>query len=85
MTLIHIDSEQEYEIHFTGKWSTKIEIDGEDIAQRIISGPYKDITKDLKDMHVSISRAIEEGNEFKVGVVVGQVLTKLNDLINEAE
>jgi hypothetical protein len=85
MTLLHINTAGEYEIHFTGKYSTKIEVDGEEVYDLIVNGPCVDRTKELKEMYVSISRAIEDGNDFKVGVVIGQVLTKLNELINEAE
>jgi len=45
------------------------------------SGPK---VSDLKELYVSISRAIEEGNDLRLGIVVGQVLSKLNELINEA-
>lgn len=38
--------------------------------------------EELKQMYVSLSRAIEEGNDLRLGIVIGQVLTKLNELIN---
>ena len=41
--------------------------------------------EELKEMYVSLSRAIEEGNDLKLGIVIGQVLSKLNELINEAD
>jgi hypothetical protein len=45
------------------------------------SGPK---VSDLKELYVSLSRAIEEGNDLRLGIVVGQVLSKLNEIINEA-
>lgn len=38
--------------------------------------------EELKQIYVSLSRAIEEGNDLRLGIVIGQVLTKLNELIN---
>jgi hypothetical protein len=45
------------------------------------SGPR---VSDLKELYVSLSRAIEEGNDLQLGIVIGQVLSKLNEIINEA-
>jgi hypothetical protein len=45
------------------------------------SGPR---VSDLKGLYVSLSRAIEEGNDLQLGIVIGQVLSKLNEIINEA-
>lgn len=40
-------------------------------------------TKDqLKELYIVLSRAIEEGDDLRLGIVIGQVLTKLNELIN---
>jgi hypothetical protein len=36
----------------------------------------------LKDIYVALSRAIEEGDQLKIGIVLGQTLTKLESLIN---
>lgn len=41
--------------------------------------------EELKHMYVSLSRAIEEGDDLRLGIVIGQVLSKLNELINEAD
>lgn len=37
----------------------------------------------LKELYVVLSRAIEEGNDLRLGIVIGQVLSKINELINE--
>ena len=37
----------------------------------------------LKELYVVLSRAIEEGNDLRLGIVIGQVLSKLNEIINE--
>jgi hypothetical protein len=37
---------------------------------------------ELKQLYVVLSRAIEEGNDLRLGIVIGQVLSKLNELIN---
>ena len=39
---------------------------------------------ELKDIYLSLSRAVEEGNDLRLGIVIGQVLSKLNELINES-
>jgi len=39
----------------------------------------------LKDMYNSLSRAVEDGNELKLGIVIGQILSKLNEIINETD
>lgn len=41
------------------------------------------MTEDLKNLYVSLARAVEEGNDLKLGIVIGQVLCKLEELINE--
>lgn len=38
---------------------------------------------DLKNLYVSLARAVEEGDSLKIGIVIGQVLCKLEELINE--
>lgn len=38
--------------------------------------------EELKEMYVSLSRAVEEGNDLRLGIVIGQILSKLNELIN---
>jgi hypothetical protein len=45
--------------------------------------PYKETNEVLKNIYVSLSRAIEDGNELKLGIVIGQVISKLETLINE--
>lgn len=39
--------------------------------------------EDLKLIYLSLSRAVEEGDDLRLGIVIGQVLCKLNELINE--
>lgn len=41
--------------------------------------------EELKQIVVSLSRAIEEGNDLRLGIVIGQVLCKLNEIINEQD
>ena len=43
----------------------------------------KENNKQLKDIHVSLLRAIEDGDNLKLGIVIGQVLSKIEDLINK--
>jgi len=45
--------------------------------------PYKETNEVLKNIYVSLSRAIEDGSELKLGIVIGQVLSKIETLINE--
>lgn len=44
------------------------------------SSMYK---SELKSLHIAISRAIEEGDTLKLGIVIGQAVNKLEQLINE--
>jgi hypothetical protein len=39
--------------------------------------------QELKELYVSLSRAVEEGDDLRLGIVIGQVLCKLNELIND--
>lgn len=41
------------------------------------------MTEELKNLYISLARAIENGDNLKIGIVVGQVLCKLEELINE--
>jgi hypothetical protein len=38
---------------------------------------------ELKQLYVVLSRAIEEGDDLRLGIVIGQVLSRLESLINE--
>lgn len=38
---------------------------------------------DLKLLHIALSRAIEEGDSLKIGIVLGQTVSKLEELINQ--
>lgn len=53
----------------------------------IPKGPQQDhfgnIKPELKNLHVAISRAIEEGDSLKIGIVLGQTVSKLEELINQ--
>lgn len=40
---------------------------------------------ELRDIYISLSRAVEDGNELKLGIVIGQILSKLNEMINETD
>lgn len=41
--------------------------------------------EELKELYVSLSRAVEEGNDLKLGIVIGQVLCKIKEMINEVD
>ena len=38
----------------------------------------------LKELHISLGRAIETGDSLIIGIVVGQVFKELENIINEA-
>lgn len=40
------------------------------------------IKLDLNNIHAALSRAVEEGDPLKIGIVLGQTLTKLEQIIN---
>ena len=41
-----------------------------------------DVMPQLKEVYAAISRAVEEGDPLKIGIVLGQTLTKLEQIIN---
>jgi hypothetical protein len=41
-----------------------------------------DRIKLLNDIYLALSRAVEEGDQLKIGIVLGQTLTKLEHIIN---
>ena len=40
------------------------------------------VKPELKNIYIALSRAIEEGDQLKIGIVLGQTLTKLEQIIN---
>ena len=38
---------------------------------------------DLKQVYIALSRAIEEGDQLRIGIVLGQTVSKLDELINQ--
>ena len=39
--------------------------------------------EELKKIYISLAQTIETGDNLKIGIVIGQVLSKLETLINE--
>jgi hypothetical protein len=39
--------------------------------------------EELKNIYISLAKAIERGDNFQIGIVVGQTLTKIENLIND--
>jgi hypothetical protein len=46
------------------------------------SGYIEGTRAELKSIYVALSRAVEEGDQLKIGIVLGQTLTKLEQIIN---
>lgn len=44
-----------------------------------------DIKEKLKELYVSLARAAETGDQLKIGIVLGQAICKLEEIINETE
>ena len=40
------------------------------------------VKPELKNIYIALSRAIEEGDQLKIGIVLGQTITKLESIIN---
>lgn len=38
--------------------------------------------EELKEIYIALSRAVEEGDQLKIGIVLGQTISKLETLIN---
>lgn len=43
----------------------------------------EDLKHDLKQVYIALSRAVEEGDQLKIGIVLGQTISKLETLINQ--
>jgi hypothetical protein len=54
---------------FTGITETRIQIQDR-------------VKPELKNIYIALSRAVEEGDQLKIGIVLGQTLTKLEQIIN---
>lgn len=39
----------------------------------------------LKDIYISLSRAVEKGDQLHLGIVIGQTICRLNEIINQAD
>lgn len=37
----------------------------------------------LKEIYIALAKAIEEGDNLKIGIVLGQTLKQLEELINQ--
>lgn len=77
MTHILIRDNEDY-ILVTSKG--QVNVRAEDINEHINKAK---IIGELKSMSVSLSRAIEEGSDLSLGIVIGQVLSNINQIINE--
>jgi hypothetical protein len=42
-----------------------------------------DTKGNLKQIYIALAKAIEEGDNLKIGIVIGQTLKELEDLINQ--
>jgi hypothetical protein len=78
-----------YELTFEGVSKNQVlSIKGDDLwdelAGRIkIKFELERIKPSLKQIHIALSRAIEEGDQLKIGIVLGQTVSKLEELINQ--
>jgi N-acetylglucosamine kinase-like BadF-type ATPase len=77
MTHILIRDNEEYTL-VTSKG--QVQLKAEDINEYINKASIID---NLKSMSVSLSRAIEDGDNLSIGIVIGQVLSNINQIINE--
>lgn len=77
MTNILIRDNEDYTL-VTSKG--QISLRAEDINETINKSR---LMNNLRSMSVSLERAIEEGNDLRLGIVVGQVLSNINEIINE--
>lgn len=80
MTTIAIRDREQYTL-LTGMGT--VTLSGFEISTMVNDIKPKEITPELRDMYVSLSRSIEDSDDIRLGIVIGQVLSKLNELINE--
>ena len=43
----------------------------------------KALNEELKALHIGLKKAVEKGDDLWLGIVIGQVIYKLEELINE--
>lgn len=77
MTSILIRDNEDYTL-VTSKG--EVNVRAEDINEHINKAR---IMNNLRAMSISLERAIEEGNDLRLGIVIGQVLSNINEIINE--
>lgn len=86
---IKIDDTKAYAVTFDAYGEDdEIHISGQSLTNifRKLAGPQQDklgdIKHELRQVYVAMSRAIEDGDQLKIGIVLGQTITKLDELIN---
>lgn len=77
MTSILIRDNEDYTL-VTSKG--EVNVRAEDINEHINKAR---IMNNLRAMSISLERAIEEGNDLRLGIVIGQVLSNINEIVNE--
>lgn len=65
-----------------GSWLIENVFKGDKSVPQIES-PFNTDKKDLKEIYIALSRAVEEGDQLKIGIVLGQTISKLETLINQ--
>jgi len=66
------------EVHFDGRTLTKLLVD---MTGSNPSTKLEDIQHELRQIYSALSRSVEEGDNLKIGVIVGQTLVKLSMLM----
>lgn len=75
---LQINSDTVYVLHFSeGHLDTPLQIKGRELYEVI---KYSMKSDKIKDIHSSLAKAVEQGSEINLGIVIGQVLCMLNEL-----
>lgn len=66
------------ELHFDGKTLTRMLVDMNGSSP---SNKLEEIQHELRQIYSALSRAAEDGDQLKVGIILGQTLVKLSMLM----
>jgi hypothetical protein len=76
--MLSINKDTVYSLYFPeDKVDMSFQMKGSEIYEAI---RYNIPRKKIKDIHSSLAKAVEQGSEINLGIVIGQVLCMLNEL-----
>lgn len=75
---LQINKDTVYVLHFSdGHLDTPLQMTGRDLYEAV---KYSMKSDKIKEIHSSLAKAVEQGSEINLGIVIGQVLCMLNQI-----